>query len=248
LIEGELRNIFGRRRLERKIALLKDHYIVCGYGRMGSIVVEELLKHKLKLVVIEKDKEVTGKLQEEGIVYINGDATDEDVLLKANIKKAKALVATLPEDAENLYLTITARELNPDLFIVARSTDASVEKKMKRAGADKVVSPYRLGGVRIANALVRPETIEFIELAMEGLDVRMEEIYIGKDSPFANKKLRDSSLRGKYDTIVVAIRRGKSTYIFNPGPDEKILPGDIIIVIGKASMLEQIMKDNMATK
>ncbi len=246
LIEGELRNIFGRRRLERKIALLKKHYIICGYGRMGRIVTEELLKRRLRVVVIEKDKEVVEKLQEEGIVYIHGDATEEEVLLKANIKKAKALVATLPEDAENLYLTITAREMNRDLFIVARSTDARVERKMMRAGANKVISPYRLGGLRMANALIRPEAIEFIELAMEGFDVRMEEIPIFEGSPFAYKKLRDSGIRDKYGAIVVAIKRGPANYIFNPGPDEKILPGDIIIVIGKASMLDEIIKDTGA--
>ena len=246
LIEGELRNIFGRRRLERKISLLKNHYIICGYGRMGKIVTEELLKRRFKVVVIEKDKEIAEKLSEEGIVYIHGDATEEEVLLKANIKKARALVATLPDDAENLYLTITARELNKDLFIVARSTDARVEKKMLRAGANKVISPYRLGGIRMANALIRPEAIEFIELAMEGFDVRMEEILIEEGSPFANKKLRDSMIREKYGAIVVAIKRGPANYIFNPGPDEEILPGDIIIVIGKASMLDEILKDTEA--
>lgn len=242
LIEGELRNLFGRRRLERKISLLKNHYIVCGYGRMGKIVTEELLKRKLRVVVIEKDKEVAEKLREEGVIFINDDATEEEVLLKANIQKARALIATLREDADNLYLTITARELNDNLFIVARSTDAKVEKKMLRAGANKVVSPYRLGGVRMANALIRPEAIEFIELAMEGFDIRMEEIFITPSSPFAGEKLRDSGIREKYGAIVVAIKRGEGNYIYNPGPDEKLLPGDIMIVIGKASMLDEIIK------
>ena len=243
LIEGELRNIFGRRRLEKKISLLKNHYIVCGFGRMGQIVTDELRKRKLKVVVIEKEKEIAEKLRDEGYIFIQGDATEEDVLLKANIRKAKALVATLPEDAENLYLTITARELNKDLYIVARSTDARVEKKMYRAGANKVISPYRLGGLRMANALIRPEAIEFIELAMEGFDVRMEEVKISDKTPFANKRLRDSGIREKYGAIVVAIKRGEGNYVFNPSADEVLHPGDVLIVIGKSSMLEEIIED-----
>ncbi len=244
LVEGGLRNIFGRRKLEREISLLKNHYIVCGFGRMGGIVAKELKKRKKKVIVIEKDKELVEKLREEEWLFIQGDATDEDVLIRANIRQARALVATLKDDADNLYLTITARELNNKLFIVARSTDAKVEKKMLRAGANKVISPYRLGGVRIANALLRPEAIEFIELAMEGFDVAMEEIPVEENSPFAGKKLKDSGLRDRYGAIVVAIKRDIANYIFNPGPDEKLKAGDIMIVIGKADMLERIMKDN----
>ena len=240
IVGGEIRNIFGRRRLENKISKLKNHFIVAGYGRMGKIVVEELLENGDEVIVVERDEDVEEELLNSELLYIRGDATDEDVLEKAQISSAKGLVAVLTNDSDNLYLVITAKGINPNLFVVSRATTKNAEKKLYRIGANKVICPYKIGGVRIANALVRPYAVDFMELTMAGMDIRMEEFKICNNSVLAGTLIRDSKLRENFGMIIIAIIREEGKYIYNPTADEKILPNDIIIVVGNNSSLMEI--------
>jgi voltage-gated potassium channel len=163
-LEGELQEIFGRQRLEKKIRELGDHYIVCGYGRMGRIICRELKHDNVPFVVIEKKPDVLLEEQKE-ILLFEGDATNDDVLKEVGIEKAKGLISVLPTDAENLYVVLSARGLNPNLQIVARAGEEGSEQKLLRAGADRVVSPYHIGGLRIAHTVLKPAVVDFIEFA-----------------------------------------------------------------------------------
>ena len=182
MIEGTLKDVFGRRKLEKKISQIDGHYIVCGFGRIGRTVSQLLKEKPIEVVVIEKDPECIPLFQEKNILYVLGEATSEENLLKAGILKAKGLVAAASSDADNVYITLTARGLNPGLFILARAAEESSIIKLTRAGADKVVSPYDIGARSMANTLLRPTVIDFIELAMHNrsLDLQMEELTVGE--------------------------------------------------------------------
>jgi len=176
LIEGEIKEVFKKRKMRKKVEHISRHYVVCGYGRMGSIIVKELKANNIPVVIIEKNK--ANLPEDEDIIYIEGDATHDEVLKSAGIEKAAGLITVLPSDAENLYVVLSARELNPNLFIVARAVDKEAEPKLKRAGASKVVSPYFIGGLRIAHTVLRPTVVDFLEFATrsEHIEIQIEEI------------------------------------------------------------------------
>lgn len=241
IVEGEVQVLLGKRRLMTRIRKLKDHYIICGFGRIGSLVADEFLRRPLPFVVIERnDQKVVGQPPEYPI--IQGDATEEKVLLEAGIERARGLVTVLHSDADNLFVTLTARELNPDLFIIARYEEPRSERKLLRAGADKVVSPYIIGGTRMAMAVLRPAVIDFIELATasENLGLQMEEVLLLNGSPLVGTTLAETKIRRTFNVIIVAIKRTGGHMEFNPSADAVLNEGDKLIAIGEREDLRRL--------
>lgn len=241
-LEGELRIFFGRKKLEKRIAALANHFIICGYGRIGRIISAELADDQIPFVVIEKDAAAIEQLQKNRYLWIQMDATSEEALLEAGIRRAKGLVTALPSDANNVFITLTAKGLQPDIFILSRASDHNNEDKLKRAGATRVVSPYLIGGRRMAQVLKRPTVVDFIDIAMmeRHLGLMMEEATIGPQSDLIGKNILDSNLRKDFGVIVVAIKKVSGEMIFNPMPGETLEGGDVIVVLGKMENLERM--------
>lgn len=244
MVEGTIKDVLGRRKLEKQISHIGGHYIVCGFGRIGRTVSQLLREKPMEVVVIEKDPECIPLFQEKNILYVSGEATSEENLIKAGIQRAKGLVAAASSDADNVYITLTARGLNPDLFILARAAEESSIIKLTRAGADKVVSPYDIGARSMANSILRPTVIDFIELAMHNrsLDLQMEELTVGEKSEMKDLTLMESAIRKDFDLIVVAIKKGSGEMIFNPSPQAKIQIGDILVALGDRENLNRLEK------
>jgi voltage-gated potassium channel len=246
VIEGELHAVFGRRKLIKHIKRLKHHYILCGFGRIGEIIARQLKDRGLSLVVVEHKQTLVSRLEESGYYFIVGDATRDEVLLEAGIERAKGLVAVVGSDSDNVYIVLTARSLNPQLFIVARGEEPGSEQKLLRAGADKVESPYRMGAQKMAHTILHPAVVTFMELAMkEGVDWSMEEILVGPASPLQGVLLADSGIRQNLNLILVAIKRADGEMFFNPSHETPILAGDTLIALGlrkNLDALEQLVK------
>jgi voltage-gated potassium channel len=244
MVEGEVRRILGRRKLEKKIAGLKNHYIVCGYGRIGSYICKELAERPLPFVVVERDPNLTQRIEEGGYLYVNGDATDDDILRQAGIESAKCLVASVASDADNLYITFTARQINSNLYILSRATDDAAEKKLIKAGANKVVSPYMIGAHRMAMALLRPNVVDFMEIAMHrrSLELQLEEIRVHAVDQLSSTILRESGIRSDLDLIVVAIKKQSGKMIYNPSSETQIEAGDTLITLGERRNLDKLEK------
>ncbi len=247
-LEGELQEIFGRQRLEKKIRELRDHYIVCGYGRMGRIICRELKAEKVPFIVVEKKP---GGLLEEpkDILLFEGDATSDEVLKEVGIEKAKGLISVLPTDAENLYVVLSARGLNPALQIVARAGEEGSGQKLLRAGADRVVSPYHIGGLRIAHTVLKPAVVDFIEFATKSgnIDLQMEEIYITEDSGLAGLTLDECGFGRELGVIIVAIKQSSGEMRFNPTFRSAVTAGDTLIALGEGGKLK-ILEDMAKAK
>jgi voltage-gated potassium channel len=243
VIEGELQAVLGRRKLIKHIKRLKNHYILCGFGRIGEIIARHLKDRGLSLVVVEHKQAMAPRLEELGHYFIVGDATREEILLEAGIERAKGLISVVSSDADNVYVVLTARSLNPNLFIVARGEDVGSEKKLLRAGANKVESPYRMGGQKMAQTIMRPTVVTFMELAMkEGVDWTMEEIAVGPASPLQGVPLSDSGIRQNLNLILVAIKRADGEMLFNPSHETPILAGDTLIALGLRKNLDALEK------
>lgn len=239
IVEGEFQQFFGRKRMEKRIAALANHYLVCGCGRIGEVICRELASKPVPFVVIEQEEERFRKVEEAGYLLLRGDATDEKVLLAAGAMKAKGLFATLPVDADNVFVTLTAKELNPSIFVVARAETERSERTLAHAGADKVISPYAMGGHRMAQAALRPAVVDIIELATHyhSLELQLAEIVVPVGSPCEGVTLRDSGLCQEPGVIVVAIKRASGSMIFNPSTDEKIEVGDRLVALGEVIRL-----------
>ncbi|HDI78447.1 MAG TPA: potassium channel protein [Desulfobacteraceae bacterium] len=244
MIEAQIKYIIGRSRLEKRLKSLKDHYIICGFGRIGKVIVEELVYNKVPIAVIEGQKEVVEPLQDLEIPFVLDDATNESALLKAGLERAKGLVAVVKSDADNLFIVMSARSLNPKLFILARAGDENTERKLLRAGADKVVSPYLIGGKKMAHTILRPAVADFIEFTTHErkMGLELEELKVGPASKIKGVTLIDSGIRKDMDVIIVAIKKMDGNMQFNPSPNTVIEEGDILIALGKRDDLNRLSK------
>jgi voltage-gated potassium channel len=227
--------------MEKDIAGLKNHYIVCGFGRIGAIVCRELHSSGVPFVVVEADDDTARRAVDEGYLCHRGDATDDDDLTKAGILRARGLVSVLASDADNVYVTMSARDLNRNLQIVARGEEERTARKLARAGASRVISPYEIGGIRMAHAILKPSVIDFIEAATTtSSEIDMEEIRVQASSPFCGKTLADSGIRREYGVIIVAIRKPDGRMSFNPSHQTVIAGDDVLITMGPTENQERL--------
>lgn len=242
LVEGRLRAILGRRKLEKTIAKMKNHYIVCGYGRVGRGLCQYLLQKKLKVLIVEKDEECIPLMEADHVPYIIGAANEEENLEKAGIERAKGLLSVLGSDPDNVFVVLISKQLNPSLFVVARANQDLAKKTLKSAGADKVISPYDLGARRMAHAILRPTVIHFLEMAFtdQKTDINFEEIPVAAECQLINTTLMDSKIRQNLDVLIIAIKKSNGTMEFNPKPESRIEEGDTIITVGQQANLQEL--------
>ncbi|MFO7803497.1 MAG: potassium channel protein [Desulfovermiculus sp.] len=235
LLEGSWVELYRRRKVAKRLKSFSDHYIICGHGQVGKRVVKELHRNQKPIVVIDNNEEVLLRCKEMGVPHLDKDAMDEETLIEAGVERAKGLVSVVNRDADNVYIVLTARSLNPSLFICARASSKGVESKLIRAGADRVVSPYASAAMRITQNILRPSVNEFLEMALsgEGIELDLEELHIPGEAPFKDEETIDSNkIREEFDLIVVAIMRQDSTWIYNPSMQEPIHKQDTVIAIG----------------
>ena len=249
MVEGQIRILFGRRRLDRHIGQLEDHYIICGYGRIGRVLARKLLQKPVDLVVIEKDRDLIPVMEADGVLYISGSATEEANLIKAGVHKAKGLVAVLATNTDNVFLVLTARQLKPDLFIMARATQEDSKITLEAAGASTVESPYDIGAASMAHRIVRPTVTSFLDLAFayRRTEIQMEEIPVDPKSELAGVMLKDSGVRQKYNLILIAIKQADGEMLFNPSFETTLRGGDTVIAVGNRdnlAALEMILNPN----
>jgi voltage-gated potassium channel len=242
MVEGRLRLLLGRKRLENKINRLKNHHIVCGYGRIGQVLCEKLREQSVDLVVIENNPDLIPVMDNDKILYVSGSASDEANLHKALIKKAKVLIAALATDIDNVFLVLTARQLNPDLFILARTSLKESEAKLRAAGANMVESPYDIGAVRMAQRLLRPTVTSFLDTALTKHDknIQMEEIPVHQSSKLSDVALKDSGIRQMFDLIIIAMKKANGNMLFNPSFETVIEGGDTVIAVGEHGNLVKL--------
>jgi len=241
LIEGHMRELVRRRRMERDIAHMDQHVIVCGWGRVGREVARFLNNAGRDVVVIDRDPERLS-----GVPYasVQGDVSDDEILRQAGIDRAATLVAALDTDADNLYVTVAGKSMRPDLQIIARARNESSELKLVRAGADRVVNPQILGGDRMAAFVTQPHVVDFIDVVMHDgtLKFRLEELTVSLGSPLAGSTLRSQNIHTRTGALVLAIRRPDGSFLTNPSPGEAIEAGDVLISVGTAEQLGALAK------
>ena len=236
------KQFFRRRKMSKELGALKDHYIVCGYGRMGRQIVDSLEYQKQKFVVIENEPSKIEILTEKEILFVDGDATNDETLISAGLERAKGLVAVVRTDAENVFTTLSAKELNPNIYVVARAIDEGTESKLMKAGADRVVKPYELGGNRMVQLLLRPGIIDFIDTVARdrNLAINMEEISIVNSKHFVGRSLAEAMKREDLNIIIVSIVRADGQFIYNPTSKTIFESHDRLIAIGEKADLEKL--------
>jgi len=236
LIEGHMRDLVRRRKMDRDIARMAGHVIVCGWGRVGREVAHFLQSAGRAVVVVDRDPE---RLEEVPYAWVHGDVTDDETLRQAGIEVATTLVAALDTDADNLYVTVAGKSMRPDLQIIARARNESSEPKLVRAGADRVVNPQQLGGDRMASFVTQPHVVDFVDVVMHDgtLEFRLEELAVSPASPMSGKSLRSAHLRDRTGALVLAIRRPDGEFVTNPSPEDVIEAGDVLISVGTAEQL-----------
>lgn len=243
VLEGQLKNMVGRSKMKKRIGALTNHIILCGAGRVGRHVVMRLQKEGVPFVVIDQNEEIAQKLALEGCLVINDDATKDEVLIEAGISRAKGLITALPEDAHNVFVTLSCKQLNPDLTVVARADMPESEPKLKLAGADKVVTPALSGAKRMAISILKPISVDFVETLIHEKEVEfeLEELLISDKSPLAGKELKHSGIKKETGSMVIAIMRN-GTMIPNPGAEDLIQVGDLLIALGTGEQLRRLEK------
>ena len=245
VIQSEIVEAFGAGRRTREMEKLENHYIVCGAGRVGRRIIRALKKEKCQFVLIERDEKKTVDFADDGTHIIVGDATMEETLLRAGVTRAKGLASCLADDADNVYVVLTARGLNNDMHIVARAVEEQAEPKLSRAGASRVVAPTIIGSQSMARALLKPAIADFMDsIVAENLDLVFEEVAIDAESPYAGRQLRETNINRELNLIVVAIRQQSGAMFFHPMGETRIGAGDLLIVIGKAEAVAKLVSAN----
>jgi voltage-gated potassium channel len=241
LFEGEMRELVRSRKMEREIDQMSGHVIVCGWGRVGREVAQFLTNAQRAVVVIDRDVE---RVRDVPYASVQGDVTEDETLLSAGILRAATLVAALDTDADNLYVTVAAKSMRPELQIIARARSESSEPKLMRAGADRVVNPQQLGGDRMASFVTQPHVVDFVDIVMHDgtLEFRLEELVVSDASSLAGRTIRTAQLRDRTGALVLAIRRPQGEFITNPSPEDMITSGDVLISVGTAEQLEALAR------
>ena len=242
VVEGELHEVLGRVRRSRMIERMSNHEIVCGYGRMGRAVVNELHRAARDVVVVDRHPDRVRELQESGIPVITGDATSEATLKSVSIQQAKGLVACLNDDAHNVYTVLTARTLNPELFIVARATEEGAERRILAAGADRVVNPYSLGGTRLAHFVVKPAIVNFFDASLDRTDLQLDQTSLSAGSGLLGRTLEDSDIRRNWGLDVVAVQRGGHV-MANLTSELVFQVEDVLVLFGRRDQLDRFEAD-----
>lgn len=240
----QMQHMLRRRKLDKTIRSMQNHYIICGYGRMGQAIASEFRARKVPFVVVEDNEEQMPGLIEQKALFVEGDASDEKILMQAGVTRAKGLISVAPSDADNTFIVLTAKGINPALFVVARSILVEDEPKLRRAGADRVISPYILGGKRMAWAMLRPNVIDFLDNTFysETIELEIEEIEISSTSKFVNARIRDTEIRMLSGATVVAIKARDGALTSSPSPDLELQDGDILIAVGTRDQLASLQK------
>ncbi len=241
MVEGQLLQLLGRKKVQKRISRLKGHYIICGYGRIGRKICREFATQPVPFIVVENDPQRCRILEEDGYLYIDGDATRDEVLEQAGINQAKGLVTVVTSDSANVFIILTARGINPNLFIMARASEEGSEVKLMRAGANKVISPYTIGASRMAQAVLRPLVVDFIDIAIgqDNIELKMEEIPVLKGSTLVGKDLVQSAIRQELDLIIVGIKHDEQM-MFNPSAKTIIEAGHVLIALGKNQDIQKL--------
>jgi voltage-gated potassium channel len=242
IVEGGLQRGFAQRRVTRMLERVRDHFILCGYGRIGGIIADELHNQGVPFVVVEQDPERVHTVIERGWIALAADASREEVLERAGIHRARGLIAAVGTDAENVYTVLTARVMRPDLFIIARVESDDAERKLRRAGADRVISPYRIGAAHMAQTALRPAVVDFVQLATRSghLDLSMEQVQVPQGTPLVGQSIVDAGIRQKFGVIIVGIKRVDGSMEFNPPPEAVIRAGDELVVLGRPESVKAL--------
>ena len=245
IVEGGLHQRFEKRRVARMLEQITNHFILCGYGRIGSIIAAELHQQGVPIAVVERNPDRVREAAARGWPALEADASREEVLAKAGIDRARGLIAAVGTDAENVFTVLTARVMRPDLFIIARVESDDAEHKLRRAGADRVISPYQIGATHMVQTALRPAVVDFVQLATssERLDLSMEQVHINEDSALANRSLVEAGVRQKFGVIVVGIKRAGGAMEFNPPPEAIMHPGDELVVLGTTESVKALEKE-----
>jgi voltage-gated potassium channel len=232
IVEGQVRIIFGRRQLQRRIASLSGHVIVCGYGRMGGLVADELVKAGKHVVIIDSSDAQTQAAEAAGLLYVLGNAETDDVLIAAGVARASIVVATLSTDADNVFVALSAREINPELRIIAVARETSTQDKLIKAGADRVVCAHTLGASRMAAVVLRPAVVDFVEMAGQGGEIEMDQVKLSEGSRLVGKSLQELELPHRVGVHVCAVQRSSGVPVYQPAPDFVLAAGDTLVLIG----------------
>jgi voltage-gated potassium channel len=242
LVEGDLQARWARRRRERMLDDLTHHFIICGFGRIGQIVAREFTRQGVPLVIIEREVERMQAAIDLGYLAVEADASSEEVLKRVGIGRARGFIAAVSTDADNVFAILTARLLRPDLFIIGRAETEDAKAKLIRAGADRVISPYQIGGLQLAQTALRPAVVDFVQLATssDNLDLNMEQVQIGENAPLAGRTIIEANLRQQFGVVVVGIQRASGAMEFNPPPESVMGVGDFLVVLGQAKNLREL--------
>ena len=241
IIEGDLQRLLGLRKDLKMVGKLDRHIIVCGYGRTGHAVADIFRQRKTPFVVIDQGLEPCQDLQAEGIPFVQGDASAEETLRSAGIERASTIIVCLPDDAHGVFTVLLARQLNPSITIIARAVEEQSEERLRMAGADRIINPYRIGGMRLAFTALKPTVVDFLDASLPGTggELELAEVRISERSELANRSLAQAEIRKRFGLIVVALRRGQRT-IFSPEPGTVIEPGDVLVALGPGRSIERI--------
>lgn len=241
MVEGQLHQLLGKKKLQKKINRLQNHYIICGYGRIGRLITRDFAAKPLPFIVVENNPEQISRLIDDGHLFIDGDATQDSVLEQAGIRRARGLITAVTQDAANVFIVLTARGINPELYILARASDDGAEVKLMRAGASKVISPYTIGANRMAQAILRPSVVDFIDIATghSNIELQMEEIPVSPDSSLVGKDLMQSGIRRDLGLIIVGIKK-TGEMIFNPDANTVIEAGNTLIALGEYPEIKKL--------